>query len=132
MSAILCSQCSAPLSVEAAQGHVPCKFCGAVNAPATPQMHAHVAFVDGPPAPPAAATWVCPACRHENQLHYQFCLGCGASRPARMEPVERTNGADANPAYARPGSPVGLIVLIVALIIGGLAVAVTVMFLSAH
>jgi hypothetical protein len=33
MSAIMCSRCAAPLSLEAAKGHVPCPHCGALNVP---------------------------------------------------------------------------------------------------
>jgi hypothetical protein len=122
MAAVLCSQCSAPLSIEAIAGHVPCGFCGAVNAPPAPHvpppMLAQVAIVYGPPAP-VADTWVCPACRHENRMHYKFCLGCGVVRPEASDDAEQTYGADGNPAYARQRSPVVLVVLIVVIIVVG-------------
>jgi hypothetical protein len=92
-------------------------------------MWAQVAIVYGPPAPLVADGWVCPACRHENQMHYLFCLGCGACRPERLEPVKRAYGAG-KPTNARQRSPVVLIVLVVALIIGGAIAGVAAMLMA--
>jgi hypothetical protein len=180
MFAASCPRCSAPLSINAAQGQEPCASCGAVttsvvnpfapqnfapapmasdsapsaahakvcpgcrleNAPnimfcrqcggslahaaAAPaqQPFAQAAMAFNAPQPNASA-WGCPTCRHENQAHHMFCLGCGSARRADGgAPLERRFGEGGNPAYSQQRSPVVLFVVIGVVLVVGAVVGV--------
>ena len=96
MSAVLCSQCSAPLPMEAVQGRAPCAFCGAVNAPPV-NPYGPQAFAQAPVAVPFAAAGAepiaCPACRVVNPPDNRFCRGCGNSLPRAGAPQMLVQGA---------------------------------------
>lgn len=79
MPALLCTQCSAPLSLDAARGLAPCGSCGVINAPPadTPAPFPFTEASSSRPPSPGAPPVVCPECRHENPARYKFCLGCG-------------------------------------------------------
>ena len=161
-----CSQCSAPMSVETAQGRAPCARCGAVNAaaanPYAPQPVAVAAAPHGaqpavcpscgagnPPnikfcrgcgqmLPPTAAqpaqqqwammspapalathAWVCRACRKENAPQYKFCLGCGGGRSEGAEPMAQAPGYGGTRASSPARSSMWIVLLLVALFVGG-------------
>jgi hypothetical protein len=146
MSAVLCSRCAAPLSIEQVAGRQPCSFCGAVNAPERSQA----AVVDrGTPmrcascgeenhgmkfcrrcgsvlgaaasAPLAPQEIRCAQCGRSNAAHYEFCLGCGGGlrgSVARAVPQQAIAASTGNTAW--------LIPLIVVLAIGIIGAAVAV------
>ena len=121
--------------MEAAQGRAPCPRCGAVDVPPVvnpyaPQMPAPIAQAWGAMAPqPGGRAWGCPACRHENAAHYQFCLGCGAARGAGAH-VEGRNAYEGNPAASRQRNTVVLVALIVGLVAVVASLGVTAMVLA--
>lgn len=132
MMAASCSQCSAPLSMESAQGRAPCPRCGAVNAAAAnPYAPQAFAQIPAPALAPVPHAWICGACRHENAAHYKFCLGCGRDQSAGGEPMQaqRYGGSPAAaPVQAR--SSMWIVLLVVAIlvgcaIVGGVVLAVT-------
>jgi hypothetical protein len=112
--------------MQAAQGGAPCASCGTLNAPFVNPYAAQPQAQWGEPsnaAIAAAPAWGCPACRHQNEGHYKFCLGCGQERGAGgSESLERRESYEGNAAYARPRSPVVAIVVIVAIFVA-LAIA---------
>lgn len=120
--------------MEAAQGRAPCSACGTVNPPFVnpygPQMGAQWPTTFGTAAP-GAQPWSCASCRHQNEAHYEFCLGCGAGRLQRgSERGEGREGYEGNPAEARRRSPVLLIVLAVTITVAAAIVGVAVRMLA--
>ncbi len=82
-------------------------------------------------APPGAQPWSCASCRHQNEAHFEFCLGCGSGRLQRgRELGERREGYEGNPAEAKRRSPVLLIVLALTITLAAAIVGVAVLMLA--
>lgn len=76
LSTLKCPGCGASVAAETTKR---CEYCGSTIVVADEERTRAQSEARRPPAPTheKSGEVLCPQCRHMNQAHYMFCLGCG-------------------------------------------------------